>query len=239
MTGRDIVLGKIRRSLGADTDDGRRHKAVADRLRSESANLIPDRTQISHREQIDLFQSKAESVQARILRLAGADGIPDAIAGILREGNLPASLRMGADPILNHLPWEKTPQLERLSGPSDGSDAVGLSRAFGGVAETGTLVLVSGNNNPTSLNFLPETHIVILEADDISGSYEAVLKRVRETYGKGVMPRTVNMITGPSLSGDIEQTLIHGAHGPRDLHILIIDPPDRIDPQDRPIDDPD
>ena len=59
-------------------------------------------------------------------------------------------------------------------------------------------------------------------AKDIAGDYESVLARVRNTYGKGRMPRTVNFITGPSRSGDIEQTLLLGAHGPRRLHIVVV-----------------
>jgi L-lactate dehydrogenase complex protein LldG len=49
-----------------------------------------------------------------------------------------------------------------------------------------------------------------------------VWARIRYAYGKGGMPRTVNWITGPSRSGDIEQTLLLGAHGPRRLHILLV-----------------
>ncbi|MFX8828968.1 LUD domain-containing protein, partial [Acinetobacter baumannii] len=78
------------------------------------------------------------------------------------------------------------------------------------VAESGTLVLTSGRDNPTTLNFLPEYHVVVVEASDIAGDYETIWNRVRAAYGKGTMPRTVNMVTGPSRSGDIEQTLLLG-----------------------------
>jgi L-lactate dehydrogenase complex protein LldG len=131
-------------------------------------------------------------------------------------------VRTGADLVLASLPWDRAPHVERKTGPSDGSDLVSATRAFGGVAESGTLVLVSGEDNPTTLNFLPEHHLAVLFADDIAGDYEAVWSRIREQYGPRVLPRTVNLVTGPSRSGDIEQTLILGAHGPRALHILIV-----------------
>ena len=83
-------------------------------------------------------------------------------------------------------------------------------------------MLLSGPDNPTTLNFLPDTHIVVVDADDIAGDYETVWQRIRALYGTGKLPRTVNMITGPSRSADIEQTLILGAHGPRALHILVV-----------------
>ena len=99
---------------------------------------------------------------------------------------------------------------------------MGLAHAFAAVAESGTLVLTSGAANPTTVNFLPETEIVAIAANDIAGDYETVWALLRARYGRGELPRTVNWITGPSRSGDIEQTILLGAHGPRRLHIVIV-----------------
>ncbi len=129
---------------------------------------------------------------------------------------------MGADPRLAALPWGET-ALEVSSGPSDGHDLNAVSIALAGIAETGTLALVSGADNPTTLNFLPDNHIVVLSREDVVADYEAAFARLRATYGKGCAPRTLNFVTGPSRSGDIEQTLLLGAHGPRRLHIVIAD----------------
>src|SRR5207237_257633 len=118
--------------------------------------------------------------------------------------------------------WASERTLDVTTGRSDGRQLVALSHAFGAVAETGTLVLTSGPDNPTTLNFLPDTHVVVVDAGDIAGDYEAVWERLRETFGAGLMPRTVNLITGPSRSADIEQMLILGAHGPRRLHVMIV-----------------
>ena len=117
--------------------------------------------------------------------------------------------------------------LERDVGIAAGADTVGLSRAFAGVAETGTLVFLSGPDNPTTVNFLPPTHIAVLRAGDLAGSYEQVWARVRAESGENAektqLPRTVNWITGPSRTADIEQTLLLGAHGPQRLHIVVVD----------------
>ena len=96
----------------------------------------------------------------------------------------------------------------------------GVTGAVCGVAETGTLILTSGPDSPTTLNLLPDTHIVVLSTDSIVGSYEDGWDLLR---ARGELPRTVNMITGPSRTGDIEQTIQLGAHGPRRLHILLVD----------------
>jgi L-lactate dehydrogenase complex protein LldG len=222
MSARDIVLGKVRRALGTTTDDSVRKNAVAARLGAPKPNTIPARGQLDPEGRVALFKAKAEAVSATVERIASPDDVPLAVARYLRNYNLALKVRTGSDPAIESLPWEKEPHLERLTGASDGSDPVSFSHAFGGVAETGTLVLLSGLDNPTTLNFLPDTEIVMVSADDVAGDYETVFARIRERYGAGILPRTVNLITGPSRSADIEQTLILGAHGPRVLHILVV-----------------
>lgn len=223
MTARDAVLGKIRRSLHTGPNDDARHAAVADRLAAHRAGLIPARGQRDARGRVDLFLEMADKVAASTERLASADDVPAAVARYLRSKNLPQAIRRGVDPRLTGLPFDREPQLTVAEGRSDGHDLAGLSHAYAGVAETGTVVLVSGADNPTTLNFLPEHHLVVVKASDIAGDYETVWSRVRATFGEGKMPRTVNWITGPSRSGDIEQTILLGAHGPRSLHLLVVD----------------
>ena len=120
------------------------------------------------------------------------------------------------------MPWSAT-QIDVTHGASAGDDPNAVSFAEAGVAETGTLVFMSGAHNPTTLNFLPDNHIVIIRAGDIEADYEAVWTQLRARFGKGVMPRTVNFVTGPSRSADIEQKLLLGAHGPRSLHIILVE----------------
>ena len=219
---RATVLGTIRRSLGVTGREAPRRDGVAGRIAAARPGVVPARGQLAPAERVALFCTMAEAAAATVARVASAADVPGEVARFLRDANLPASLRMGADPALQALPWSST-TLDVSTGPSDGSDINGLSWAFGAVAESGTLALVSGQDNPTTLNFLPDNHVVVVAARDVAGDYEAVLARVRERYGKGHMPRTLNLVTGPSRSADIEQTLILGAHGPRRLHIVVIE----------------
>jgi L-lactate dehydrogenase complex protein LldG len=221
MGARDEVFGNIRRSLGVRGDERTRRGVVEDRLARSPKGLIPQRGQVSGEERIAVFSEQAESVQASVTRVADRMQVPEAIAAYLRDHNLPAELRMGSDPRLASMPWGET-SLSLKHGVSDGSDLNAVSHAYGGIAETGTLVMVSGADNPSTLNLLPDNHIVVVDAAEIAGDYEAMWERLRATYGKGVMPRTVNYITGPSRSGDIEQTLLLGAHGPRRVHIIVV-----------------
>ncbi len=221
MSARDAVLAKIRRSLGVTGAEASRDAAVDQRLRTSPRGRIPARGQLPPEERLALFMRMADKFSATVARVADAAEVPTAVAEYLRGRNLPAAVRMGDDPRLAAMPWDRT-QIEVSHGRSYGSDAVSVAHAFAGVAETGTLVLTSGRDNPTTLNLLPEGEIVVLDAADLAGDYETVWDRLRERYGKGNLPRTVNYITGPSRSGDIEQTIILGAHGPRSLHIVAI-----------------
>lgn len=215
------ILANIRRSLGVTGTEAPRRSAVDERIERAPRGIIPARGQVTGAERIALFRAEAERAQATVTTVASANAVPAAVTDYLRRHNLPAAVRMGADERLAAMPWGET-SLEITKGPSSGSDLNGVSHAFAGVAESGTLVLVSGEDNPTTLNFLPDNHIVVVNARDIAGDYEEVWGRIRFTYGKGQMPRTVNFVTGPSRSGDIEQTLLLGAHGPRALHIIVV-----------------
>lgn len=165
----------------------------------------------------------AKEAACTVTHIADRAAVPAAIAEYLARENLPAKLRVAPDAEVADLPWSTRPLLEVTSGRSDGSDEVSLTPALAAIAETGTLMLTSGPERPTTLNFLPETHIVLLTADQVVGGMEEAWAKLRERYGRGVMPRTVNLVTGPSRSADIEQTLQMGAHGPRRLHIILVD----------------
>jgi L-lactate dehydrogenase complex protein LldG len=222
MNSRDVILGSIRRSLGATGREAPRRQAVADRLADHPRGLIPERGQKPAPERLALFHQMVEAAAATIQEVARPEDVPAAVSSFIRAHNLPMSARRGDDPRLASMPWERERTLEVTTGPSDGHQLVAVSHAFGGVAETGTLLLTSGPDNPTTLNFLPDTHIVVIDAKDVAGDYESVLARLREKFGAGQMPRVVNMITGPSRSADIEQMLILGAHGPRRLHVMVV-----------------
>ncbi|MEI9902123.1 MAG: LUD domain-containing protein [Hyphomicrobium sp.] len=153
--------------------------------------------------------------------MSAAADAPTAIARYLALHGLPPRLRRGDDALLGGLPWETAPGLIVDRGPAQDGDAVGLSRAVAGVAETGTLALVSGPENPVTLSFLPDTHIVVLREAAILASYEEAIARVLAEHD-GALPRTLNLVTGPSRTGDIGGKIVMGAHGPRRLAVVLI-----------------
>jgi L-lactate dehydrogenase complex protein LldG len=221
MNSREAVFASIRRSLAVSGDEAPRRFEVETRLKEAPAGVVPKRGQGDPPARLATFKAEAERAQASLAEVADWNDAPAEIARFLRENNCPATVRMGADPRLAAMPWSAT-TLEILHGASDGRDANAVSAAFAGIAEIGTLALVSGADNPTTLNFLSDSHIVVLARDAIVADYESVFAKLRGAYGKGGAPRTLNFIAGPSRSADIEQTLLLGAHGPRRLHIVIV-----------------
>src|SRR5205085_6001380 len=120
-------------------------------------------------------------------------------------------------------------RLHLRRGKASPGDQVSMTPAFAAIAETGTLMLTSGAETPSTLNFLPDTHVVVLEAGQVVPTYEEGWTRLR---ARGDMPRTVNFITGPSRTGDIEQRIQLGAHGPRRLHVVLVDEKSTFPPGD-------
>jgi L-lactate dehydrogenase complex protein LldG len=104
--------------------------------------------------------------------------------------------------------------------PATGSDLVGITECFCALAETGTLMLCSGPDTPAATSLLPETHVAIVPAERILVGMEEAWNLARAELGE--IPRAVNFISGPSRTGDIEQTIVLGAHGPYRVHIVIV-----------------
>ena len=219
---RALVLSRIRAGLGVAGRDRAREAAVEEHLRAHPRGTIPARAHASREALIELMTTMLAAQGAEVTRAATPEDAVRAVAEDLRNHNLPSRLRMGADAQLAALPWGVMPGVELVFGPANGEDRAGLSRAVAAAAETGTLVLVSGTDNPTTLAFLPETHFILIRASDVVGSYEEAFDRLRAIYGEGVLPRTVNLISGPSRTADIEQTIVRGAHGPKRLHVVIL-----------------
>ncbi|MCP4469267.1 MAG: lactate utilization protein C [Gammaproteobacteria bacterium] len=205
---RDRILGRIRAVTGSKDGENPGLRI------SQPPLLIRPRIPS---ELLPRFVEKLELGGGSISQVAEHAGIPAEIGRFLDAEKFPATLR--AAPALRNISWGDG--LEVSYGSSDGGDLVSVTPAFCAIAETGSLLLVSGEDSPTTLNFLPDVHIVIVESDQLLAHPEDAWAKLREL---GQVPRTVNVITGPSKTADIEQTLQIGAHGPRKLHVILVHP---------------
>ena len=195
MSARDDILGAIR----------------AQRVRSATrpASYVPP---AGSDDFVTIFAERAAAVNADVRILNNASEIPVAIADLLRGKNFPAEVHIAPDAQamdVGALTVKQTPP-----GPDD----TALTTAPFGIAETGTLAYPATAENPASWHFRPGFEIAVLKASGIVPHMENVIARVK---AKG-LPHTLNFVTGPSRTGDIEQTLELGAHGPKALAILIV-----------------
>jgi L-lactate dehydrogenase complex protein LldG len=161
---------------------------------------------------VAVFAERAAAIHAEVRILNKASEIAGAVADLLRAKNLPAEIHIAPDANLadiGALDVKRTPP-----GPDDAA----LTTAPLAIAETGTLAYPATAENPASWHFRPGFEIAVLKASDIVANMETVIARVK---GKG-LPHTLNFVSGPSRTGDIEQTLELGAHGPKALAILIV-----------------
>ena len=218
---RSTILNGIRRSLHRGELSVGQRQAVEARLAQPPRGPAVARANLPQDQKVALFCQWAEFNNASVARVSARE-VPGEIVAYLARNNLPAEAVMPPSPALEGFDWASQRMLSLRRGRGEGSDHVSITGAFAGIAETGTLVMASGPEHPVTLNLLPDTHIVVLREGDIVGGYEEVWARLRARYGKDRMPRTVNTITGPSRTGDIEQAMELGAHGPRRLHIVVV-----------------
>lgn len=170
----------------------------------------------------DIFLSKFSASAASFQSIDSLTLVPELIQLYAEQHGLTPTIATNVVDTLSeqepNLQWPDTLTLH--TAPASGTQPMGLSYARAGIAETGSLVLTSSATNPTSTNFLPDHHIIILNEKDIVPNIEMMWKSL--SLSAGSMPRAVNIITGPSRTADIEQTLQLGAHGPRSVHVLLL-----------------
>ena len=211
------TMGRLKAVLDKSHNPTVRLSTADQRIKDLPPALIPKRGQSDVAARTEVFVAEAKFAVAEVVELSALSQVPGAMKKILADAGA-TQLKATPHKDVQGLDWAG---VEISYGRGEGTDLVGLSVAYAGVAETGTLVLRSAPNSPTTLNFLPDVHVVILHSSEIEANYEAVWTRLRS--GEGGLPRTVNWITGPSRTADIEQTILLGAHGPRKLVILLVD----------------
>ena len=212
---RDCIMANIRHSL-------RRHAALPDnvaaalrqRLAQSQPNLRPPITG----NPITCFIRKMQALGGKVSWVSGIAEVIAVIEAHLDEQQLGDRVVVAPDPEL--LVILRSNRIQTESRAATNADRISVTNAYAGIAETGEVVLLSGHDNPTTLNFLPSDHIVVLNTERIVTSSEDVWAKMRTE--KRPMPRTINYIAGPSRTGDVEMVLQIGAHGPRRLHVVLV-----------------
>ena len=212
MTARDDILAQVRQGVGKGDFAQRRAAALAV-LEAKARGPQPAMAGAL----VDRFREKAESLSSTLASVATREAVPGAVADYL------AANRLGSQAVV-------TPEIARLDWAGSGiaveargavdADAVGITGCFCAVAETGTLVLLSGPTSPATVSLLPETHVALVDTARIVATMEDAFALLRAERGE--VPRAINFVSGPSRTGDIEQTIVLGAHGPCRVHLVLV-----------------
>jgi L-lactate dehydrogenase complex protein LldG len=218
---RDEIFRRIRTAQNRSAPGAGDRAAAADYMARHPAGPQPP----PYADARAQFVSMAERMSSTVESVGSVNDAPAEVARYLAaQGIAPNAV---AWPALRELPWSASALNVEFRPPrrdeTQGADMVGITGAFCAIAETGTLVLLSGADSPASTHLLPETHIALLAADRIVPTMEHAFDLLRrERAGEAMMPRAINMVSGPSRTGDIEQTIVIGAHGPYRVHIIIV-----------------
>jgi L-lactate dehydrogenase complex protein LldG len=211
---RDTILARIQHTLQRDAMKSL-DVAVEPKLRQPSCGPQPTWEE----DDVSRFINKLENVAGTIDHITAEDDVVPAISAYLQQHEIALNLVTASSKLLDKLTWPDEFTVEQRKAM--GTDVSVLTEAYAGVAETGSLVLLSGPNSPTSLNFLPDNYLCILRREHLVRHIEDVWQRLRQEYTG--LPRAINFITGPSRTADVEQTIQLGAHGPRRLHVIFIE----------------
>jgi L-lactate dehydrogenase complex protein LldG len=214
VSARERMLALIRERQAKPRERGRDElEAVRAHLASHARSPGPRDDSPS----LQRFRERALSLASTVEAVLAVTEAPARIAAYLRECGLP--LQAVCWPELLELGWQGS-GIAVEARSARGDDLVGITGAYCAVAETGTLMTLSGPDTPPSVSLLPETHIAIVNAARVLPNMEAAWALLRSE--RGGLPRAVSFISGPSRTADIEQTVTLGAHGPYRVHILLV-----------------
>ena len=209
MTGRDKVLGAIRQRLSVNTGDATRSLNVQARIETHSQNTRPGMSRLEGDARLAKLKDRA-ATKGTVIHAAKDLTQATEIVSHLQEGALCYTTPAAAQKLRSAIvPWMPKTSIECC-----------VSTCYCAIAESCTLVIVGDQNNPTSQIFLSDRHVVLLPVSQIEDSMESVWQRLRQDQ---ITTRHLTLVSGPSSTGDIEMQMEQGVHGPRELHIILLE----------------
>ena len=211
---REDILARIRaQQRKGPTATGAEREAVRAHIRAHPGSARPRMDW----EPVARFRERALGLGSTVDEADALEAVPAAVARYLKGHSLPLSAVCWSE--FAALDWRGA-GIDVAAREARDTDPVGITGAFCAIAETGTLMTLSGRGTPAAVSLLPETHIAVVRKSRIVRGMEEAWQLVRDE--PGALPRAVNFISGPSRTADIEQTVTLGAHGPYRVHIILV-----------------
>lgn len=236
MSNRDEMLSTIRNIL--KTQEQGAPSTSGSRLPPPLENVMPS---IPHEELADRFETELMGVGCKAYRASSSAELEKILRSIVDEAEM-QSVVLSRNPILNQLQiartlaswgkkvsqWPSSASTEEGAGPfrddcfaADG----GITGTDFALAETGSLVLTSFTEGSQLASLAPPVHIVLYRRSQLRGSLDEVLQNLPVSLdpGRPSPARSVVFVTGTSRTADIEQILVRGVHGPREVHAILVE----------------
>lgn len=214
MSAKQNILDRIRSANAMHAASGDVKTTAAARLAAHPRGPMPKMEWDS----LERFKTCSAAAASTIDEISARSELPLAVARYLKANKLPMSGVCW--PEFGDLDWHGA-GLEMLPRPASGDDKVGVTGSFCALAETGTLMLLSGQAQPATTSLLPETHVAVVSTGRIVASMEDAWDLLRTEVDE--LPRQIVFVSGPSRTADIEMTLVFGAHGPFRVHVVLLD----------------
>lgn len=213
---RSSLFAALRVALtGGEQRSALARSAIEDRVHTTRLSARPG----TNMDLVDQYCNKHIAVHGTVNRIAGFHNVVAATEEYCSQQQLGKDLVVGSGAILDKVMWP--PEWSANKRPANVSDKIVLSEAYAGISETGTMVFIPKSGSPASQIFLGTHHIVVLDSSLIVACQEDLWRIIRTDHE--VFPRAVNLVTGPSKTGDVEQTIEYGAHGPERVHLILVD----------------
>lgn len=218
---REALMGRVRKALGRTGSDAEARARADAYVAAHAHGPRPSMPE----DLVQRFLTRAGDMASTVEKIDSLEEVPQRVARYIAALSLPE--RIATQRSTSGVCWPEFATLDWAGAglavearPTVGHDRLSVTGCYCGVAETGTLVFVSGADTPTASALLPDTHVAVLRADRIVSGMEEAFALVRKE--RAGTPRAINFISGPSRTGDIEQTIVLGAHGPYRVHILVV-----------------
>lgn len=215
MTARDDIFRRVRAALGRDDSN---HAAVRQAVDASClARVQGPRVRLDPALYATRFKQCSQALSSTVDEVRTLAEVPAAVMRYLQARCLANEAVIW--PAMVGLGWTEAGVRVEARAPN-GNDKVGITGCFCAIAETGTLMTLSGPETIPSTSLLPETHIAVVPYSRIVAGMEEGWTLLRQEHGS--LPRAVNFISGPSRTADIEQTIVLGAHGPSRVHLIMV-----------------
>ncbi len=168
---------------------------------------------------IDRFIDKHTAVHGTYKIVSKHSQIPMAVNDFLSAHGLPTEMVMGNTDFLQTIDWPDDWSIERRTACK--TDVTSITDAICAIAETGTILIASSPKVSATHFYLPENHVVIMDIGQLVRHLDDAMQLASQQISGH--SRGIHMITGPSKTADVEQTIQYGAHGPRRLHAIFVD----------------